>query len=151
MTRFWITLEQATELVVRSLHRMQGGEIFVPKIPSIRIVDLARAMAPALPHKIVGIRPGEKLHEELAYDRERLAPTAHPGIRAWRGDSGERANLPALVADLSLVRNETSRDTVIEVIRRYVPEMKTGATTEPKLVGEHTNQTKTDRPGALAA
>ena len=100
---------------------------------------------------ITGVRPGEKLHEELAYDRERLASTAHPGIRAWQGDSGERANLPALVADLSLVRSEASRDTVIEVIRRYVPEMKTAATTEPKLVGEAVNQTKTDRPGALAA
>lgn len=63
MTRFWITLDQSVEFVLRSLAGMQGGEIFVPKIPSMRITDLARAMAPALPQRMVGIRPGEKLHE----------------------------------------------------------------------------------------
>jgi UDP-N-acetylglucosamine 4,6-dehydratase len=63
MTRFWITLEQGVRFVTDSFERMRGGEIFVPKIPSVRIVDLARAMAPTLPQKIIGIRPGEKLHE----------------------------------------------------------------------------------------
>ncbi len=63
MTRFWITLQQGVDFVIKSFERMHGGEIFVPKIPSVRVVDLARAMAPSLPHKIVGIRPGEKLHE----------------------------------------------------------------------------------------
>ncbi len=63
MTRFWITLQQGVDFVLRNFERMYGGEIFVPKIPSIRVVDLARAMAPSLPHQIVGIRPGEKLHE----------------------------------------------------------------------------------------
>ncbi len=63
MTRFWITLQQGVDFVLKNFERMHGGEIFVPKIPSIRIVDLARAMAPDLSHKIVGIRPGEKLHE----------------------------------------------------------------------------------------
>jgi UDP-N-acetylglucosamine 4,6-dehydratase len=63
MTRFWITLDHGVQFVLDSFTRMQGGEIFVPKIPSIRIVDLAHAMAPQLPHSIVGIRPGEKLHE----------------------------------------------------------------------------------------
>lgn len=63
MTRFWISLQQGVDFVLRNFDRMQGGEIFVPKIPSIRIVDLAQAMAPALPTRIVGIRPGEKLHE----------------------------------------------------------------------------------------
>jgi UDP-N-acetylglucosamine 4,6-dehydratase len=65
MTRFWITLTQGVEFVISSLGLMQGGEIFVPKIPSMRITDLAGAIAPKLPHKIVGIRPGEKLHEVL--------------------------------------------------------------------------------------
>lgn len=65
MTRFWITLEQGVEFVIRSLARMHGGEVFVPKIPSSRISDLARAMAPDLPSKIVGIRPGEKMHEVM--------------------------------------------------------------------------------------
>lgn len=65
MTRFWITLQQGVDFVIRDFERMHGGEIFVPKIPSVRIIDLARAMAPGLSHKIVGIRPGEKLHEVM--------------------------------------------------------------------------------------
>jgi UDP-N-acetylglucosamine 4,6-dehydratase len=63
MTRFWITLDQGVAFVLANFARMQGGEIFVPKIPSIRIVDLAEALAPGLPTSIIGIRPGEKLHE----------------------------------------------------------------------------------------
>ncbi len=63
MTRFMITLEQGVNFVLKNFARMKGGEIFVPKIPSMKIVDLAKAMAPELPHDIVGIRPGEKLHE----------------------------------------------------------------------------------------
>ena len=63
MTRFWITLSEGVNFVLKSFDRMQGGEIFVPKIPSIRITDLAQAMAEDMPTKIVGIRPGEKLHE----------------------------------------------------------------------------------------
>jgi UDP-N-acetylglucosamine 4,6-dehydratase/5-epimerase len=65
MTRFWITLDQAVDLVLYALEHMVGGEIFIPKIPSMRVTDLADAMAPALPREIVGIRPGEKLHESL--------------------------------------------------------------------------------------
>lgn len=63
MTRFLITLEQGVNFVLKNFERMQGGEIFVPKIPSMKITDLAYAMAPDLPHKIIGIRPGEKMHE----------------------------------------------------------------------------------------
>jgi len=63
MTRFWITLQQGVDFVLKNFSCMQGGEIFVPKIPSIKITDLAKAMAPDLPHKTIGIRPGEKLHE----------------------------------------------------------------------------------------
>lgn len=63
MTRFWITLQEGVDLVFKSFERMYGGEIFVPKIPSARIIDLAATMAPNLPTKIIGIRPGEKLHE----------------------------------------------------------------------------------------
>ncbi len=65
MTRFWLTLEQGVDFVIKSFSRMQGGEIFVPKIPSIRIVDLAKAMAPEIPTTVIGIRPGEKLHEVM--------------------------------------------------------------------------------------
>lgn len=63
MTRFWITLQQGVDFVLKNFERMHGGEIFVPKIPSVKVVDLGRALAPNLPHKIIGIRPGEKLHE----------------------------------------------------------------------------------------
>jgi UDP-N-acetylglucosamine 4,6-dehydratase/5-epimerase len=65
MTRFWITLEQGIEFVLKSFERMQGGEIFVPKIPSMKMTDMAKALAPQLPQKITGIRPGEKLHEVM--------------------------------------------------------------------------------------
>lgn len=65
MTRFWITLQQGVEFVLKSLAWMRGGEIFVPKIPSMNIVDLARAIAPGCRIETVGIRPGEKLHETM--------------------------------------------------------------------------------------
>jgi UDP-N-acetylglucosamine 4,6-dehydratase len=65
MTRFWITLHEGVDFVLKNFGRMHGGEIFVPKIPSIRILDLATAMAPNLEHRIVGIRPGEKIHEVM--------------------------------------------------------------------------------------
>ena len=65
MTRFWITLSQGVDFVLSSLSLMSGGEIFVPKIPSMTIADVTRAMAPGLPQRTVGIRPGEKLHEAM--------------------------------------------------------------------------------------
>lgn len=65
MTRFWITLQHGVEFVMQGFARMYGGELFVPKIPSVRITDLALAMAPNLSQKIIGIRPGEKLHEMM--------------------------------------------------------------------------------------
>jgi len=63
MTRFLITLEDGVNFVLKNFQRMHGGEIFIPKIPSMKMSDLAHAIAPNLPHKIIGIRPGEKLHE----------------------------------------------------------------------------------------
>ena len=63
MTRFWITLEEGVNFVLQSFKRMHGGELFVPKIPSMRITDLAEALAPGMATRVVGIRPGEKLHE----------------------------------------------------------------------------------------
>ncbi|MFC1859785.1 UDP-N-acetylglucosamine 4,6-dehydratase (inverting), partial [Thermodesulfobacteriota bacterium] len=65
MTRFWITLDQGVRFVLQVLHIATGGEIFVPKIPTMKITDLARAIAPESSQKIVGIRPGEKIHETL--------------------------------------------------------------------------------------
>ena len=73
MTRFWLKLEDGVDFVLKNFQRMQGGEIFIPKIPSMRILDLAKAIAPEAGIKIIGIRPGEKLHEvmcpsDLYYD-----------------------------------------------------------------------------------
>ena len=65
MTRFWITLEEAVEFVISSIERMKGGEIFVPKIPSVKILDLVEALDPNAKTEIIGIRPGEKLHEVM--------------------------------------------------------------------------------------
>lgn len=65
MTRFWITVEDAVDFVIASLAQMKGGEVFVPKCPSMRVVDLIEAVAPGMPTQIQGIRPGEKLHETL--------------------------------------------------------------------------------------
>ncbi len=70
MTRFWITLQQGVDFVLSSMSMMKGGEIFIPKIPSMKMTDLAKTMAPDLPHKIVGIRPGEKLHEVMVNEEE---------------------------------------------------------------------------------
>jgi UDP-N-acetylglucosamine 4,6-dehydratase len=93
MTRFWITLRQGVAFVLSSLATMEGGELFVPKIASMKVTDLAKAIAPALPHRIVGIRPGEKLHEVMISeddsrntidlgDRYVILPSFHP----WRAD-----------------------------------------------------------------
>jgi UDP-N-acetylglucosamine 4,6-dehydratase len=65
MTRFMITLDQGIQFVLDNLERMQGGELFVPKIPSVNIIDIVNAIAPNFPTKIIGIRPGEKLHEAM--------------------------------------------------------------------------------------
>ena len=89
MTRFWITLDEGVEFVLSSIAMMNRGEIFVPKIPSMSIVDIASAMAPELPHKTIGIRPGEKLHEVMITeddarntiglpDRYIIRPTLYP-------------------------------------------------------------------------
>ena len=118
MTRFWITLQQGVDFVLKNFERMQGGEIFVPKIPSVRVVDLASAMAPDLDQKIIGIRPGEKLHEimcpaddshltlefddhfvirptitfhhaDLDYSKNGLGETGKPVEQGFAYDSGE--------------------------------------------------------------
>jgi UDP-N-acetylglucosamine 4,6-dehydratase len=70
MTRFWISLEQGVRFVIRCLQEMHGGEVFVPKIPSMKVIDLAKVIAPEAKMEIIGIRPGEKLHEVLISEDE---------------------------------------------------------------------------------
>jgi UDP-N-acetylglucosamine 4,6-dehydratase len=78
MTRFWITLDQAVKFVVDSFERMGGGELFVPRIPSMKITDLVEALAPGYPTEAVGIRPGEKLHEEMISADDSLRTIRQP-------------------------------------------------------------------------
>ncbi|MGY3074701.1 UDP-N-acetylglucosamine 4,6-dehydratase [Bradyrhizobium sp. LM6.10] len=99
MTRFWISLQQGVDFVTKSFERMSGGEIFVPMIPSVRISDLAKAMAPALPSRVIGIRPGEKLHEVMCpTDDSHLTLKFHdhfvikPTIKFFRRDVDYLAN-----------------------------------------------------------
>jgi UDP-N-acetylglucosamine 4,6-dehydratase len=80
MTRFWLTLEQGVRFVIRCIEQMQGGEVFVPKIPSTRIVDLARVIAPDAALENVGIRPGEKLHEVLINEDEARSTLEREGM-----------------------------------------------------------------------
>jgi UDP-N-acetylglucosamine 4,6-dehydratase len=70
MTRFWITLDQGINFVIRCIEQMQGGEVFVPKIPSMKVVDIAKVIAPGAELEEIGIRPGEKLHEVLIHEDE---------------------------------------------------------------------------------
>jgi UDP-N-acetylglucosamine 4,6-dehydratase/5-epimerase len=93
MTRFWLTLEQGVRFVIRCIEQMQGGEVFVPKIPSTRIVDLAKVIAPDADFEIVGIRPGEKLHEVLIHEDEARSAVERedmfvvvPSIPLWQRD-----------------------------------------------------------------
>lgn len=97
MTRFWLSLEQGVRFVLKSIELMQGGEVFVPKLPSTTITDLARAMAPEAELDVIGIRPGEKLHEVLISEDEArtavelddmyvLQPAQGPWfVRSWDG------------------------------------------------------------------
>lgn len=79
MTRFWITLKEGVGFVLGCLDLMRGGEIYVPSVPSMKVVDVARAMAPDLPHEVIGIRPGEKLHESLITEDDSRNTLAMPG------------------------------------------------------------------------
>jgi len=100
MTRFWITLDQGVEFVIRMIGTMHGGELFVPRIPSMRVVDLAIAVAPKARIEIVGIRPGEKLHEEMiGVDDARRTRDAgnfyvmQPDVDWWDGMAWQHADL----------------------------------------------------------
>jgi UDP-N-acetylglucosamine 4,6-dehydratase/5-epimerase len=101
MTRFWITLDQGAQFVMDSLERMRGGELFVPKIPSTKVVDLAMAIAPDAAIDIIGIRPGEKLHEEMitANDSRRTVDmgdyyVVQPDMEWWTGEPVDGCPVP---------------------------------------------------------
>src|SRR4029077_13370522 len=98
MTRFWITLDRGVKFVIRCLEEMHGGEIFVPKIPSMRMVDLAETIAPGCEIEVIGIRPGEKLHEVLVSEDEARNTVEVEGMYViqpshpwWKGSNWENA------------------------------------------------------------
>ena len=97
MSRFWITLEQGVRFVIRCIEEMHGGEVFVPKIPSTTIIDLARVIAPEAEIEIIGIRPGEKLHEVLISEDEARSTVeledmyvVQPAVSPWFGYEWEK-------------------------------------------------------------
>ena len=101
MTRFWLTLEQGVRFVIRCTEEMLGGEVFVPKIPSTRIVDLARAIAPKAELDVIGIRPGEKLHEVLINQDEARSTleledmfVVQPATMLWFGHEWQNKGQP---------------------------------------------------------
>lgn len=114
MTRFWITLEEGAELVLTSLEEAVGGEIFVPKIPSMKIVDLVKAIDPRAKLKIVGIRPGEKLHESLISENEAPNTKIFKGIYiilpqfSWEGEAWEKYKNAKIVSDTFVYRSDSN-------------------------------------------
>jgi UDP-N-acetylglucosamine 4,6-dehydratase len=103
MTRFWISLDQGVRFVVRCIEEMHGGEVFVPKIPSMKMLDLAEAIAPRAKVRIIGIRPGEKLHEVLISEDEARTTVelddmyvVQPAAALWFGHFWEDIGKPLL-------------------------------------------------------
>lgn len=127
MTRFWITLNQGVQFVMDNLVRMKGGEIFIPKIPSIKVTDLATAIAPDCKIEIVGIRPGEKLHETMITEddaRHSLDCGGYyiilPEIKWWNSiDGNEGTKLPN---GFSYVSNTNSQWLTVDEIRLLIKE-----------------------------
>ncbi len=115
MTRFWIDLQQGVDFVLSCFQSMQGGEIFVPKIPSMKITDLATAMAPELPHEIVGIRPGEKVHEVLITPDDARSTLeledryiVAPAFAFWAGNKALHENAMPVSEDFSYTSDANS-------------------------------------------
>ncbi|MFZ3071408.1 MAG: polysaccharide biosynthesis protein, partial [Anaerolineaceae bacterium] len=115
MTRFWISLEQGVRFVIRCIEQMQGGEVFVPKIPSMSMIDLAKAIAPEAQVDIIGIRPGEKLHESLISEDEARTTVeladmfvVQPAAALWFGHAWEKLGKP--VTDGFSYQSNTNTD-----------------------------------------
>jgi UDP-N-acetylglucosamine 4,6-dehydratase/5-epimerase len=130
MTRFWITLAQAVEFVIGCVGRMQGGEVFVPKIPSMSVLDIAEALAPQASHRIIGIRPGEKIHETLLTSEEARHATCfddhfviHPSFPFWRSEEYPQGQeLPPGFSYSSDLNEEwLTVDQIREIARQLAP------------------------------
>jgi len=126
MTRFWISLEQGVRFVIRCLDMMQGGEVFVPKIPSMKVVDLATAVAPEAQIEVVGIRPGEKLHEVLISEDEARTTVemkdmfvVQPAEAFWFGKEWEK-QYPLLPDNYRYASNTNTDWLTIEQIKGII-------------------------------
>lgn len=125
MTRFWLSLEQGVHFVVNCIEQMEGGEVFVPKIPSTKVVDLARAIAPEAEIEIIGIRPGEKLHEDLlsidearnAVEREKMYIIKPPETLWNRSQQYEGNSLPE---GFSYTSDNNTEWLDVEGIKKYI-------------------------------
>ena len=127
MTRFWLTLEQGVRFVLRSIGMMQGGEVFVPKIPSVRLMDLAAAVAPDSEIDVVGIRPGEKLHEALISPDEAGTTVSLDGMFViqpahtwWRSSHFSEAT--PMADGFSFTSDANDRWLTVDEIRRMLEE-----------------------------
>jgi UDP-N-acetylglucosamine 4,6-dehydratase/5-epimerase len=125
MTRFWITLDQGVQFVIDNLGRMRGGEIFVPKIPSMKVTDLATALAPDCKIEIIGIRPGEKLHETMITEDDARRTLDYgtyyviqPEFSWW--DTKDIKNGALLPNGFSYVSNTNSEWLTVDELRRLV-------------------------------
>lgn len=129
MTRFWITLDQGVRFVINSLETSQGGELFVPKIPSMKVVDLAYALVPDAELDIIGIRPGEKIHEEMisADDARRTIDVGkyfvmQPEADWWHAAHYEGQTLPEDFSYNSLNNTEwLSREDLVQMMKDVQP------------------------------
>jgi UDP-N-acetylglucosamine 4,6-dehydratase len=125
MTRFWLSLEQGVHFVINCIEQMEGGEVFVPKIPSTKVMDLARAIAPEAQVDIIGIRPGEKLHEDLlsedearnAVERETMYIIKPPETLWDRNHHYEGTCLPE---GFSYTSDNNTQWLDVEGIRKYI-------------------------------
>lgn len=132
MTRFWLTLEQGVRFVIRCIEQMQGGEVFVPKIPSTRILDLARVIAPEAELEVIGIRPGEKLHEVLIHEDEARYTVelddmfvVQPSLALWFGQAWQDIGLP-LPDGFRYASDTNDQWLTIEQIQDLIAPLETG-------------------------
>jgi UDP-N-acetylglucosamine 4,6-dehydratase len=125
MTRFWLSLEQGVHFVISCIEQMEGGEVFIPKIPSTKVIDLARAIAPDAEIEVIGIRPGEKLHEDLlsvdearnAIERESMYVIKPPATLWNRSQQYEGAPLPE---GFSYTSASNTQWLDVEGIKKYI-------------------------------
>jgi UDP-N-acetylglucosamine 4,6-dehydratase len=132
MTRFWLTLEQGVRFVIRCAGLMHGGEVFVPKIPSMKLVDLAQAIAPGAELEMVGIRPGEKLHEVLIHEDEARSAVemddmfiVQPSAELWFGHDWQALGKP-LPDGYRYASNTNPQWLEVEQIRKMVEPFEKG-------------------------